>query len=75
MRVLEEGGVELVATIRIEHGLKVDVRDFVLKELKGDPDIQRQFKLNVRRLNRWWHSVYFEEKTNVSSHDIKAKNI
>ena len=48
--------------VKIEVGLKVNVRDFVLEILKNEPYIIDNFKLNIRRLNRWWYSIYFDNK-------------
>jgi hypothetical protein len=46
-------------------GLKVEVRDNVLKEIQEEEYIKENFKLNIRRLNRWWYSVYFDKKGEV----------
>ena len=43
-------------------GLKVKVRENILELLKETIYIQKNFKLNIKRLNRWWYSVYFDEK-------------
>lgn len=49
-------------TIKIKEGLNIEVREDIYEELKNDPDIQEKFKLNVKRLNRWWYSIYFDKK-------------
>jgi hypothetical protein len=49
-----------VETIQV--GMKIKVKEGVLSELKNNEYIQDNFKLNVKRLNRWWYSVYFKEK-------------
>lgn len=47
--------------IEIQVGLKVRVREQQLLELQQSEIINKQFKLNIKRLNRWWYSVYFDE--------------
>lgn len=50
--------------IRIRDGIKITMRDYVYKSILESietTDIQSKFKLNVKRLNRWWYSVYFDE--------------
>ena len=51
--------IVMESVVRIEHGLNVTVRDFVLKKLQEDQKIQEGFTLNIKRLNRWWYSVHF----------------
>lgn len=48
--------------VKIEKGLKVEIRDNTLKEIQADEYIKENFKLNIKRLNRWWYSVYFDNK-------------
>ena len=50
-----------IRAVPIEVGLKIKMRDYVYKNLINNTDIQSKFKLNVKRLNRWWYSVYFDE--------------
>lgn len=38
----------------------VECRDYVLKKLQENAYIQKTFKLNIKRLNRWWYRVYFD---------------
>lgn len=54
--------------IPIEVGLKISIRDFVLDKLQSDQNIQSKFKLNIKRINRWWYSVYFDK---LCSHDAE----
>lgn len=49
-----------LAELRV--GLKISCREGTLNRLKNEPYIQENFKLNIKRLNRWWYSVYFAEK-------------
>jgi hypothetical protein len=49
-------------TFRVVDGLKLEVRESIYEKIKDEPYIQENFKLNVRRLNRWWYSIYFEKK-------------
>ena len=48
--------------VKIQVGLKITTRDFILKELQENEYIRENFKLNIKRLNRWWYSVYFDKK-------------
>lgn len=57
-----EDSFNKVRVIEIKHGIKVEVRDYVYENLKNEKYIQDNFELNVRRLNRWWYSVYFKAK-------------
>ena len=45
----------------IKVGLKIRVDQQMLDKLQSDDYIQSKFKLNIKRLNRWWYSVYFDE--------------
>jgi len=46
--------------VPITHGLKVEMRDYIYEEIINNQWINENFKLNVKRMNRWWYSVYFE---------------
>ena len=48
--------------VEIKEGLKIKVRDFILKEIQEEEYIKENFKLNIRRLNRWWYSIYFDKR-------------
>lgn len=48
--------------VEIQVGLKIRTRDFILREIQENEYIKENFKLNIRRLNRWWYSVYFDKK-------------
>lgn len=48
--------------IELEVGLKIECREEVLNKLKCERYIQDNFQLNIKRLNRWWYSVYFAER-------------
>ena len=48
--------------VKVEPGLKITIRDFVLENLQKEQYIKDNFKLNIKRLNRWWYSVYFDKK-------------
>lgn len=50
--------------VPLKVGTKIECRDFILEKIKNEPFIQDNFKLNVKRLNRWWYSVYFAEICN-----------
>lgn len=47
--------------IEVRHGLKLEIRDSLLKIIQEEEYIKNNFKLNIRRINRWWYSVYFEK--------------
>jgi hypothetical protein len=51
-----------IRAIEINVGTKIECRDFKLKELQENEYIKSNFKLNIKRLNRWWYSVYFDNK-------------
>lgn len=55
-----------IKAVKVEKGLKVDVRDYILKQWQEEPYIKENFKLNIKRLNRWWYSVYFDD---ICNHD------
>jgi hypothetical protein len=57
-----ELGNKKVRLIPLDVGIKIKCRDYVFNELKNKPFIQNNFKLRVKRLNRWWYSIYFDEK-------------
>jgi hypothetical protein len=46
------------------HGLKIEVRDTILDQIQENQFIKDNFQLNIRRLNRWWYSIYFDKKCN-----------
>lgn len=58
-----------VRAVPVEVGLKVSVRDCVLNDLKDNSYIQQNFKLNIKRINRWWYSVYFDK---ICKHDAET---
>lgn len=60
----------MIPVIKVEVGLKVKVRDTVLKQLQEEKYIQDNFKLNILRLNRWWYSVYFDKKSEIKNAEI-----
>ena len=47
--------------MEVKHGLKLEIRDSLLKIIQEEEYIKNNFKLNIRRINRWWYSVYFEK--------------
>lgn len=57
-----------VHAVEVGVGMKLEVRDYFLEELKNMPNIKDKFKLNIRRLNRWWYIVYFDE---ICKHDCE----
>ena len=52
--------------VEIKKGLKVDVDENVLKQIQDEKYITDNFKLNIKRINRWLYSVYFDDKPDKS---------
>jgi hypothetical protein len=48
--------------VPLKVGLKVRVNEQHLLELQSSEYIQSNFKMNIKRLNRWYWSVYFDKK-------------
>lgn len=46
----------------IEYGLKVRVNKEGLELLQSSKEIADKYKLNIKRLNRWYYSVYFDRR-------------
>lgn len=51
-----------VYAVKLEVGLEVEVNESVLNTIKNEPYIQNNFRLNIKRLNRYRWSVYFDKK-------------
>lgn len=51
-----------IKAVEIKHGLKIEVRDYILENIKNEQYVKDNYNLNIKRLNRWWYSVYFDEK-------------
>lgn len=47
----------------IKHLTKIDCRENVLKSLQENKIVTDKFQLNVIRINRWWWSVAFIDKS------------
>lgn len=47
--------------VEVKDGLKLEIRDNLLKIIQEEEYIKNNFKLNIKRINRWWYSVYFEK--------------
>jgi hypothetical protein len=61
---------EKVFAEEIKVGLKVEVREDIVSTLKNNEYIKDHFKLTVKRLNRWWYSVYFDKKCKHESEPL-----
>ena len=50
--------------IEIGLGTKIEIRDTVYEQFicKYKDVIDKKYDIKVKRLNRWWYSVYFGEK-------------
>ena len=57
-----ESEIEELRAVEIREGLKIKCKEDLLNLLKNDPYIIMSFVLNIKRLNRWWYSVYFKNK-------------
>jgi hypothetical protein len=51
----------MARVIPLEVGSKIECRDFMLEKIVNQPIVQNNFKLRIKRLNRWWYSVYFDK--------------
>ncbi len=60
--IIERSRTREPYVVEISVGLMLRVRDFVLKEMQENEYIKENFKLNIRRYNRWWYGVYFDKK-------------
>lgn len=47
--------------VPLKVGLKVRVNQQMLSELQSSEYINQKFTLEIKRLNRWYWSVYFDE--------------
>ena len=54
--------IEKLRAVEIREGLKIKCKEDLLNLLKNDPYVIMNFVLNIKRLNRWWYSVYFQNK-------------
>jgi hypothetical protein len=59
-----KGNNEKIFAQQIEVGLKIEVKKDILEILKNHEYIKDHFTLNIKRLNRWIYSVYFDKKCN-----------
>lgn len=58
----EQPDNSLFMAVPIQIGTKIEVKEDILHQLQSNIYIQENFKLNIRRLNRWWYSVYFAKR-------------
>ena len=54
--------IEELRAVEIREDLKIKCKEDLLNLLKNDTYIIMNFVLNIKRLNRWWYSVYFKNK-------------
>jgi len=45
---------------KIEHGLKIKVKKEALDRFINNQELKKDFQMNVKRVDRWWWSVYFK---------------
>lgn len=62
MEIFVRDEINQPKVVKVEHGLKVEIRDSLLKIIQEEDYIKNNFKLNIKRINRWWYSVYFDKK-------------
>jgi len=60
-QVMKDGG-SFVRCHPIEHLTKVRCREDTINEFKNNAMVTDKFKLNIKRINRWWWSIAFVEK-------------
>ena len=56
-----------VYLIYVEDGLKLKMKKIELERLQSNLEFLNQYQLNIKRLNRWWYSVYFKKKENINN--------
>lgn len=63
-KAAEEGG-SFVRAHPITHLTQLRCREDLLHEIKSNKIINEKFNLGIKRLNRWWWSVAFIDKSLV----------
>ena len=52
----------IIRVVDVKVGLKITVKEKTYNELINNEMLSTRFKLNIKRLNRWWYSIYFDNK-------------
>ena len=63
-KAAEEGGSFVIAH-QITHLTQLRCRERLLNEIKSSDIINAKFNLGIKRINRWWWSVAFIDKSLV----------
>jgi len=53
---------KLTHVLKIEKGLKIRINKVNYEKLINNQWINNNFKLNIKRLSRWYWSVYFDNR-------------
>jgi len=61
---VKEGG-SFVRAHPITHLTQIRCREELLNEIKSNDNINAKFNLGIKRINRWWWSVAFIDKSLV----------
>ena len=48
--------------VKIEDGLKICVREDLMKQTISENELSKKFDFNIKRINRWYWSIYFKKK-------------
>jgi hypothetical protein len=51
--------------IPLQHGLKLEIKEDTLNNIQKEQYIKDNYNLHIKRLNRWWYSVFFEKKDKI----------
>lgn len=49
--------------ITLQHGIKIMVRDSIYQSIINDKSVMDKYILKTKRLNRWWYSIYFADRS------------
>ena len=55
-----DGAIREYPVTKIKNGTNIMVRENIYKELIGNEELQKDFQLNIKRLSRWYWSIYFK---------------
>lgn len=55
---------KVYGAIQIYDGIKITMKQVELDRLLTETEFLKIYQLNIKRLNRWWYSVYFKKIDN-----------
>jgi hypothetical protein len=55
-------GIEHLEVVPLVVGTKIECNEDILNRLRDEPYISNNFKLNIKKLDDSWYSVYFDAK-------------